>query len=80
MSWKNKIPRAFGEADYEFAGHPSESEEAVELLRAASKEDVGLNEYLSRIREWLESEDCSDDHINRQIERVKDISNYFNKD
>ena len=50
MSWKDKVPGAFGSVDKKFAIHPNDSERAAELLEAANKEGVGLKEYLSEIK------------------------------
>ena len=80
MGWKDKIPGSFGSADKKFAGHANDCERAAELLEAANKADVGLNEYLTEIEKWLKSEGCSAAHIQQEMEKVKDIGRYLKYD
>lgn len=80
MSWKEKIPGAFGCADKKFARHALDSARAAELLAEANKEGVGFGEYLSEIESWLKSQGCSPDHIRREIIFVKDLSSYLKYD
>lgn len=80
MDWKDKIPGSFGAVDKKFAGHALDCERAVELLEAANKADVGLKEYLTEIENWLKSEGCRDNHIQREMKKVKDIGRYLKYD
>lgn len=80
MSWKDRIPGAFGCADKQFSGHAYDSERAAELLVAANKENVGYRDYLAGIEDWLRSEGCSQQHINQEMAKVKDISSYLKYD
>jgi len=80
MDWKDKIPGSFGSADKEFAGHACDCERAAELLEAANKAGVGLNEYLTEIENWLKSKGCGNDHIQKEMKKVKDIKRYLKHD
>ncbi|HFG2914560.1 TPA: hypothetical protein ACGGE8_000356, partial [Vibrio cholerae] len=64
MSWKNTIPSCFGEVDKIFASHSSEIEAAFTLLKEAQSQNVGWNEYLSEINNWLETQTQDQNHIN----------------
>ena len=80
MDWKDKIPGSFGRVDKKFARHALDSERAAELLVAANKADVGIKEYLTEIENWLKSEGCSGDQIQRELKEVKDIGSYLKYD
>lgn len=80
MNWKKKIPGSFGSADKKLAGHALDCERAAELLEAANKADVGLSEYFAEIENWLKDQNCSDEHIQREMEKVKDIGYYLKSD
>lgn len=80
MDLANLIKRSYGDADLIFASHSIEIEHARNSLIAAEKEDVGFKEFLKKHRDFLRSENCSDEHIENQIRRVKNLSNYFRKD
>ena len=80
MDWKHKIPGSFGSVDKKFAGHANDSERAAELLEAANKADVGLNEYLTEIEKWLKSKGCSAKHIQQEMKKVKNIEYYLKYD
>jgi len=77
MSWNDKISSAFGVADKKFAGHANDIESAVELLEMASKEGVSFADYLTDIKAWLKSQDCSPQHIEQGMGKVNDLSSYF---
>ena len=77
MSWTDKIPAAFGQADKKFAEHPSDSEAAIKLLEAAHEQGVGRDDYLSEIKSWLKSQGCRTDHIKEEIDKVEDIGSYL---
>lgn len=80
MNWKNKIANAFGCEDKKFASHPIDLEKAAELLFTAIEENASYTEYVSAIKEWLESHGCSSLHIDKEIEKVESISSYFKYD
>lgn len=77
MSWIEMIPSSFGEADKKFALHQLDCERAVELLKAANSEGVSYLEYCQSIEDWLKSEGVMQSHLREQMERVKDLENYF---
>lgn len=77
MNWKNKIPGCFGDADKKFAGHPADRKRAVDLLKAASEEDIGYDDYIEAIENWLESKGCLKSHIDQEMNKVKKLSSYF---
>ena len=69
MSWKDKISGAFGSVDKKFASHPNNSEIASDLLLAANKENIGLEEYLLEITAWLTSQGCDSTHISTELKK-----------
>jgi precorrin-3B methylase len=77
MSWTSRISGCFGVADKKFALHASDTLRAAEMLKAASEENVGWDEYVNEIKSWLKSQGCEKNHIEEQMERVKDIRNYL---
>lgn len=77
MSWKNKISVAFGTEDHEFAKHPCERKQAVELLKAAIEENVAFDDYLATIEAWLNSKNFTQSHVEQEMAKVRDLSSYF---
>lgn len=80
MSWKKLIEHSFGTADKNFASHTIEIKNAQDLLYKAAKDGVGLAEFLATIEEWLKKQNCSEEHILLQKERILNVSNYFIND
>lgn len=80
MSWKEKIPGAFGVEDKKFARHANDIEDAVDMINSAWREGVGFKEYIDEIRSWLNSQGCKKEHIEKEMKRVVDISSYFRHD
>jgi hypothetical protein len=81
MSWKNKISGAFGTDDHEFAKHTCDRERAEELLKAAIKENVAFDDYLATIEAWLNSEKCTQSHVEQEMAKVRALSSsYFKYD
>jgi hypothetical protein len=80
MSFKNKIPGCFGSADKRFAGHSCEVDRAKDMLIEALQETQSWGEVEGAIREYLSGQGCSQEHIDEQIERVKETRRYFNYD
>ena len=80
MSWKDKISGAFGGVDKKFASHPNDSERASELLLAANKENIGLEEYLYEMTAWLTSQGCDSTHISTELIKIRDLASYLKHD
>jgi len=80
MSWTDNISGAFGCVDIKFAGHTNEVERAVELLEAANKEEIGFAAYLEGIEDWLKSQGCTQQHIDEEMGKVKNLSSYLKHD
>jgi cation transport regulator ChaC len=77
---KKLIPRCYSTTDLIFAGHPNEIESAQEILNTALKEDLGFEDYLNLHIEYLKSKGVTDEHLEEQEERLKDLSTYFQND
>lgn len=77
MSWITRISGCFGVVDKEFALHASDTLRAAEMLKAACEENVGWSDYANEIENWLKAQGCEKKHIEKQMERVKDIKNYL---
>lgn len=80
MSWEEKISGCFGFVDKQFALHHSDGKHAAQLLAAANAENVGFNEFCQEIENWLVNQGCNKEHIDQEMERVRDIKSYFNYD
>ena len=80
MSFKKMIAGCFGSADKIFAGHHNEVERAKDMLIEALQETDSWGEYENAIKSYLEKEDCTTEHINEQMKRVKNTEYYFNND
>jgi len=80
MSWKNKISTCFGDVDKKFAGHPSDEKAARELLDSAFKENIGWQEFLDGIESWLKDQGLSKEKIKQEMDKVKNLPNYFSAD
>jgi len=80
MNLAELIKRSYGSADLIFVSHQLEIDYARKSLEAAENENVGYTEFLQKHREFLSSQDCSDEHIEIQISKVQDLTNYFSND
>ena len=49
MSFRDKIPGAFGIADFKFANHPNDAQRAIELLKVCDQDNVPLSEVLTAV-------------------------------
>ena len=80
MPFREKIPGCFGSVDKKFAGHPLDTGRAKEMLIEALGETSSWKEFEDAIRSYLAQEKCSTDHIEEQIEQVKNTKSYFAND
>jgi hypothetical protein len=71
------IEASYSVDDFEFAAYPQNTLSARDSLLQAAKQDVGFNQFLRLHREFLESKYCFDEHIEEQLEKVRDITSYF---
>ena len=74
------INASYGDQDLEFAGHPLDIERAAKSLELAFELKIGFREYLLMHEDFLKGRTVSIEHIEEQIERVKDLSSYFIND
>ena len=77
MAWQEKIGGCFGQGDFKFAGHQGETERAIDLLTTALNERIGYAEYIQGIKSWLEHKNLLPKEIEKELEKVKDLSSYF---
>lgn len=69
--WTNQISGCFGEVDREFAVHGLDEERAFELLKLLRERRTSWDEAKERFREFLKEDGCSQDHIDRQMKRIR---------
>jgi hypothetical protein len=74
------IESSYGAEDLIFAGHSYDIERASKSLFVANQENIGFEEFLNRHRKFLESKNCSQNHIEKQLKRVQRIDLYFKFD
>ena len=72
-----RIPDCFGEKDHIFGSHRAQSEEARELLKKYWKNNLSFERYVKAMETYLKSLKLPNDHVANQLERVRDIENYF---
>jgi len=80
MTLDNLIKTSYGIEDCLFALHEFDRERALKSLIAAEKEEVGFEEFIQKHIDYLKSKNCSEEHIEKQIKRVKKIESYFRFD
>jgi hypothetical protein len=80
MSLENLIAGSYGTADNQFAGNPNDAQRAREALIAAYEEQVGFEEFMQMHRDYLEGRGVPEDYILIELEKVKDITRYFDWD
>lgn len=80
MSLDNLIKSSYGIEDCLFALYEFDRERALKSLIAAEEEGVGFAEFIQKHRDYLTSKNCSSEHIEKQIKRVKKINSYFRLD
>jgi hypothetical protein len=71
MDFRSIIPRTFGIADFKFAFHSSEAEQAIELLKICYENNVSLKELLSAVEDFLRKSGARNDHVKEQLKEVK---------
>jgi peptidase E len=77
MDLEQLIINSYGHADHLFAVHPLDIERAYLSIVRANEEHVGFEEYVEKHRNYLQSLQLSPEHIESQLDRVKDITSYF---
>lgn len=80
MSLNNLIAGSYGEADCIFAGHNFDRQRAREALIVANENGIGYSEFIGLHRQYLTDRGCSQEHIDNQIRRIKNIDLYFDAD
>ena len=60
-------------------GHPADIERAQQLLGDVLVAGASFEEFVDAINAWLVSENCSQEHIDTQIKRVKSVVTYFRR-
>ena len=63
-----------------FADHSTEVKQANSMIIEALDETKNWLDVEQAIRDYLQDNSCSPEHIEEQIKRVKDITNYFEFD
>ena len=71
MYFRSIIPKTFGVADFKFASHSSEVEQAIELMKICCKNDVSLKELMSAVEYFLRKNNARDDLVKEQLKEVK---------
>lgn len=71
MSFRDKIPGAFGAVDYKFAIHPLDAERAIELLKDCFQKNVPMKELLVAVEDFLRKGGAGSEHIKEQRKEVK---------
>ena len=80
MDLEQLIMYSYGTEDHLFALHSLDIERACQSIMKANEENVGYQEYLMKHRNYLENLNLSNEHIESQLNRVKDITSYFKID
>ena len=80
MTLDNLIKTSYGIEDCLFALHEFDRERALKSLIAAENEEVGFEEFIQKHIDYLKSKNCSEEHIEKQIKRVKKVESYFRFD
>lgn len=80
MSFKDKIAGCFGSADKIFSGHYFDTQRAKDMLIEALQETESWSEFEGAIRDYLTKQGCTDEHISKQMKKIKDTQSYFNYD
>ncbi|MEW7292126.1 hypothetical protein [Aquimarina sp. 2304DJ70-9] len=74
------IRLSYGNSNLIFAGHTIEMEYAAESIVRANNDKVGMQQFITMHTTFLSGKGCSDEHINEQLERVRNINFYFTND
>lgn len=69
--WVQKIPNCFGAEDKQFAGHQSEVDAAIDLLRDLSGISISIDEVANEFEAWLRTQTSNEDHIQEQLQSVR---------
>jgi hypothetical protein len=72
MSWKDKVSSTFGIADLIFAGHSSDEEAALELMKECYQLSIPLQDVLDEVERYLKSEGASAQHVKEQLGKVRE--------
>lgn len=81
MPWNENVANCFGLEDNIFAGHPTEIGAANEVLEEALNAGVdSWSEFCEPFKVHLKAKGLSAEHIEKQMKRIQDLNNYFEKD
>ena len=69
MSWEEKLHSCFGLADRRFALHPSDEEQAFEVLSELRKTHIGWGRVEEEIRRFLQGNKHLD--VDAEVDRVR---------
>jgi len=65
------ITGTFGQMDLIFAGHPSDSERAFELLKECRNVNLGMEDLLEEVKKHLVNKEAGDEHVVEQLKKVE---------
>ncbi|MDE2385483.1 MAG: hypothetical protein KGO53_12780 [Alphaproteobacteria bacterium] len=70
--WKKRIGGCFGEKDKLFARHPSDAQNAFDLLADLREENVSWKEVRAEIKKYLEEWKVGDKQTKEELKKVKE--------
>lgn len=75
--WKDKIQMTFGGADLIYAGHPNDEARAFELLTLLREQNIGWADLETETRAFLNSNNAHNQHIEDQIDKMKNSMSFW---
>lgn len=81
MKRNENVSKCFGSEDNIFAGHPTEIGFAHKVLEYALNSGVSSwSEFCEPFKTLLKEKGLSAEHVEKQMKRIQDLSNYFEQD
>jgi hypothetical protein len=72
-TWKDRLPRCFGNLDQKFASQPADEKRANAMIREAQGAGASNHEILNAIRVYLATEGARYEHIEKQMPFVRKL-------
>ncbi len=77
MSWKEQMPGCFGVSDLKFSFHPNDSARARKMLVGAIEAGASFEDIIDEAEKFLASKSSRQEHIDKQLERMKLLESWF---
>ena len=74
MGWKEQIGGCFGSADLKWGSHKNDEDRARKMLKDAISAGATMRDIAAEVENHLRSKGAAQNHIDQQLQKVRDLS------